>query len=156
MIAPKRLKLRIAAPLKLRRLASVIAVCWGAGWDSTAMLIEMVKRGIRPAIITFADTGAEKQGTYDFIPVFTQYLLDHGFPKPIICDYKGLGAECAERYMKAARQTVARLGLSLSPARVDRLGRLYGNMVANHTMPSITFGKKGCSVKWKLTAQEYQ
>src|SRR5690349_11364520 len=64
-----------------------VCVCWGAGWDSSAMLIEMERRGERPDLITFADTGGEKPGTYAFIPTFTEWLLDHDFPAPVVCEY---------------------------------------------------------------------
>ena len=52
----------------------------GESCPSTAMLIAMFKRGIRPDIITFADVGGEKPGTYEFIPLFTQWLRDRDFP----------------------------------------------------------------------------
>lgn len=130
------------------------AVCWGGGWDSTAMLIRMWMMGWRPDVITIADTGGEKQGTYDFIPIFIQWLIERDFPKPIICTYKPK-EKTHERYLKATQNTVRRLGLKLSDERVERLARLYGNMVANDTLPGIAFGPKSCSIKWKVEAQEF-
>jgi hypothetical protein len=130
-----------------------VAVCWGAGWDSTAMLIEMERRGERPDVITFADTGAEKPDTYAFLPVFAQWCRDHAFPEPIVCVYEPKDAT-QERYRNAVVETTNRLGLKLDAAALDRLGRLYGNMVANETLPGIAFGPKSCSIKWKLEAQE--
>ena len=44
---------------------SGVVVCYGGGVDSTAMLIAMRDQGIRPDLITFADTGAEKPETYE-------------------------------------------------------------------------------------------
>ena len=38
--------------------------------------------------------------------------------------------------------------------RSDRIARLFGNMVANETVPRIAFGMKTCSIKWKVEAQE--
>lgn len=140
-----------------------IAVCWGAGRDSTAMLIEMERRGIRPALITFADVGGEKNrpdpqqgdqiGTYDFIPIFSQWCEDHDFPRPTVCEYRPK-ADTRERYLESTRAVIDRLGLSIDEPHVERLARLYGNMVANDTMPGIAFGPKSCSLKWKLEAQE--
>jgi hypothetical protein len=46
------------------------------------------------------------------------------------------------------------MNLQLPAATVQRLSRLYGNMVANDTLPGIAFGPKSCSIKWKLEAQE--
>ena len=40
-----------------------LAVAYGSGVDSTAMLIEFVRRGILPDLILFADTGGEKPKT---------------------------------------------------------------------------------------------
>jgi hypothetical protein len=57
-----------------------LIVSYGAGRDSTALLIEMHRRGMRPDAIVFANVGSEKRASYDFIPVFHQWLLDHGFP----------------------------------------------------------------------------
>jgi hypothetical protein len=132
---------------------STIAVCWGAGWDSTAMLIEMERRGIRPDVITFADVGAEKPGTYDFIPVFSQWLRDHSFPAPLICEYKPQEKTTA-RYREAVIKVADENGIALTAIQLQRLSRIYGNMVANETLPGIAFGMKSCSIKWKVEAQE--
>lgn len=129
------------------------AVCWGAGWDSTALLIELQRRGERPALITMADVGGEKPGTYAFIPVFRQWLLDHDFPEPVICHYQPQDAT-QQRYLEAVDDVACQLGLRLTEQGRLRLGRLYGNMVANDTLPGIAFGPKSCSIKWKVEAQE--
>lgn len=128
-------------------------VCWGAGWDSSAMLIEMVRRGERPALITFADVGAERSGTYGFLPLLSQYLRDHDFPEPVTCEYL-MGGPTEQRYRHAACRAARELGIELSAEQIWRLARLYGNMIANSTLPSQAFGRKGCSVKWKIEAQE--
>lgn len=119
------------------------------------MLIKMAQLGIRPDIITFADVGGEKPGTYEFIPVFTEWLKDQDFPEPLICRYQPL-EETNRRYVEATREGVARLGISLDELRLQQLAGLYGNMVANDTLPGIAFGPKSCSIKWKLEAQEPQ
>ncbi len=140
------------------------AWCWGAGWDSTAGIIEDVRRGRQIDLITFAHHGGEKRrpdpelgeqvGTYEFIPIFTEWLRDHGYPEPTICQYRPLPAT-RERYAAAAREVVERLDLtSISEEHIECLAGIYGNMVANFTMPSIAFGGKSCSVKWKIEAQE--
>jgi hypothetical protein len=117
------------------------------------MLIEMEKRGLRPDLITFADTGGEKPGTYAFIPVFQEWLRDHDFPEAVVCRYQPQPLTHA-RYLGAVRDLARRLGLKLSEARLRQLAGLYGNMVANDTLPGIAFGPKSCSIKWKLEAQE--
>ncbi len=117
------------------------------------MLIEMERRGVRPDLITFADVGGEKTGTYEFIPVFTQWLLDHGFPAPVTCTYQPKEVT-KDRYRKAVLEVTDRLGIELDEVRLNRLSGLFGNMVANDTLPGIAFGPKSCSIKWKLEAQE--
>lgn len=130
-----------------------LAVCWGAGWDSSAMLIEMERRGQRPDLITMADVGGEKRGTYAFMPVFAQWCRDHDFPEPTICEYKPMETTAA-RYRAAVVDVAKSLGIQLSELEISRLSRLYGNMVANDTLPGIAFGPKSCSIKWKIEAQE--
>ena len=140
------------------------AVCWGAGRDSTAMIIDDWRRGIPIDFITHADTGGEKRrpdplqgdqvGTYEFIPIFAEWCRDHIGIEPTICTYQPL-PQTHERYAAAARAVVERLDLqTITEEDIQRLAGIYGNMVANDTLPSIAFGGKGCSVKWKIEAQE--
>ena len=46
-----------------------IVVSYGGGTNSTAMLCGFVNRGIAPALITFADTGAEMPHTYQHVEI---------------------------------------------------------------------------------------
>lgn len=63
--------------------------------------------------------------------------------------------ETHARYAAAAREVVERLNLhSITEDDIQRLAGIYGNMVANETLPGIAFGMKTCSVKWKIEAQE--
>lgn len=138
--------------------------CWGAGWDSTAGIILDVEAGRPIDLITFADVGGEKRfpdrklgeevGTYEFIPIFTEWLTARGQPAPLICVYQPR-PETHARYQAAVVDIANRLQLrTLDDATLSRLARLYGNMTANDTLPGIAFGQKSCSVKWKLQAQE--
>ncbi len=106
-----------------------IIVAWGAGVDSTAMLIEMVARGERIDMVLFADTGAEKPETLAFIPIFRAWLAAHGVPSEIV------------RY---------------APRRFKNwpaYRTLTENLVTNGTLPSIAFGRGTCSQKWKVAPQ---
>jgi hypothetical protein len=49
-------------------LDSPLVVAYGLGVDSTAMLIEFVRRGIRPDLILFADIGGETSETFARVP----------------------------------------------------------------------------------------
>lgn len=106
-----------------------ICVCCGVGVDSIAMLIGLQQRGIRPDLITFADTGSEKPQTYLYIPILRQWLRDVGFPELVV-----------------VRKT---------PPIAD-YDSLHGNCLANQTLPSIAFGfqRKSCSLKWKKGPQD--
>lgn len=49
--------------------AQPLVVAYGMGVDSTAVLVGLQQRGIRPDLILFADTGDEKPATYAYLPV---------------------------------------------------------------------------------------
>lgn len=104
-----------------------LKLSYGLGVDSTAILVGWQKRGIRPRIITFADTGAEKPGTYAFLPVINEWLRDVGFPEVTVVKYQ--------------------------PVRAP-YDTLEGNCLSNETLPSLAFGFKSCSIKFKREPQE--
>ena len=64
-----------------------LVVAYGLGVDSTAMLIEFARRGVRPDLILFADTGGEKPETYTYLPVIQEYLARAGFPAVVTVRY---------------------------------------------------------------------
>lgn len=47
-------------------------VSYGAGMNSTAMLVEMVRRGEECAAVVFADTGGERPETYEHLMNITR------------------------------------------------------------------------------------
>jgi 3'-phosphoadenosine 5'-phosphosulfate sulfotransferase (PAPS reductase)/FAD synthetase len=104
-----------------------ICVCCGVGVDSIAMLIGLYERGIRPDLITFADTGSEKPETYLYVPILRQWLERVGFPDLVVVR-------------------------NLSPIAGHK--SLYNNCFNNQTLPSIAFGMKSCSLKWKKQPQD--
>jgi hypothetical protein len=103
-----------------------ILVAYGVGRDSTAMLIEMQRRSIRPDAILFANTGGEKRATYDFLPVMNRWLARHDFPEVTVVNYTP----------KTAPYTT-----------------LEGNMVLNATLPGAAFNKHSCAMKFKVDPQ---
>ena len=130
-----------------------MALCYGGGVNSSALLIQMVQRGMRPDLITFADVGAERRLTYQFLPMMDAYLRDHGFPPITVCAYTPKPKTLA-KYRAGVLDVIKRLGLTVDAIGIARLSRLYGNMVANRTLPGQAFNIKSCSFKWKLEAQE--
>jgi hypothetical protein len=108
---------------------SGIVVCYGAGVDSTAMLLAMHDQGIRPDLITFADTGAEKPETLEQVTKMNTWLASKGWPLVTTCKK-----------------------ITLDTTPYDDLG---GNCSHNETLPSLAFGMKSCSIKWKQGPQDY-
>ena len=51
------------------------------------MLIEMQKRGVIPDLILFADTGGELPQTYEFVNIFSDWLVKHDMPEVITVKY---------------------------------------------------------------------
>lgn len=108
---------------------SPVIVCFGGGVDSTAMLCILKREGIRPDLITFADTGGEKPDTYQHVRRFDQVLDSWGWPRVTWCRKR-------------------------TTDRVD-YNDLAGNCEDNETLPSLAFGMKSCSIKWKQGPQDY-
>lgn len=55
-----------------------IICSYGAGINSTALIIEAFKRGTPPDLILFADTGSEMPHTYQFLDQFDTWLRLRG------------------------------------------------------------------------------
>lgn len=105
-----------------------VVVSFGAGVDSTAMLVALRAAGIRPALITFANTNAEKPESLAHLARMNQVLAAWGWPLIQIC----------------RKVPMAATGYS----------DLEGNCLANETLPSLAFGMKSCSIKWKQVPQD--
>jgi hypothetical protein len=95
------------------------------GVDSTAMLVWLHEAGIRPDVITFADTGSEKPETYAYLPVIQAWCERVGFPQ-----------------------------ITVIKNRSKKYDSLEANCLTNSTLPSLAFGMKGCSLKWKVEPME--
>jgi hypothetical protein len=104
-----------------------LCVACGLGVDSVALLVGLWRRGIRPALITFADVGNEHPETYAYLPVLNAWLRSVGFPEVTV---------------------VRRPATKAAPYRT-----LEENCLANATLTSLAFGGKGCSLKWKTAPQ---
>jgi hypothetical protein len=104
-----------------------LVVAYGLGVDSTAMLVEFARRGVRPDLILFADTGGEKPETYAYLPVMQRYLAGVGFPPVVTVRYEPRRA----------------------PYRT-----LEGQCLHTGTLPSLAYGGKSCSIKYKRVPQD--
>lgn len=106
----------------------LIVLCFGAGVDSTAMMVALKAAGLRPHAITFANTGGEKPESLAHIERINAVLLDWGWPQVSVC----------------AKVPLASTGYT----------DLFGNCLQNETLPSLAFGMKSCSIKWKTAPQD--
>jgi len=103
-----------------------LVVAYGLGVNSTAMLVEFVNRDIRPDMILFADTAGEKPETYAYMPVIQRYLKTMGFPQVNTVRYEPV---------RAAYRT------------------LEEQCLHTKTLPSLAYGGKSCSLKYKKSPQ---
>ena len=99
-------------------------VSYGGGTNSTALLIECVKRGIEIDLILFADTGGERPHTYKYVDIFSEWLLNNGMPEIIKVKKAGNGETLEE------------------------------NCIRCNMLPSIAYGYKSCSHKYKIQPQD--
>jgi hypothetical protein len=106
----------------------LLAVSFGAGVDSTAMLVALKAASLRPDLITFADTGGEKPSTLLHVERMNAVLESWGWPLIDTC-----------------RKV---------PMATTGYHDLYGNCWSNETLPSLAFGMKSCSIKWKQVPQD--
>ena len=99
-------------------------VSYGGGTNSTAMLIECVKRGIKVDLITFADTGGEKPHTYTYVDMFSKWCVENGLPEITKVKKAGNGETLEE------------------------------NCLRMNMLPSLAYGFKSCSHKYKIQPQD--
>lgn len=105
----------------------VLVVCCGIGTDSIGMLIAMKERGVRPDLVQWADTGSERNHTYEYINILIKWLDDNDFPPLLI-----VRLVCP----KAGHES------------------LFAQLWNTEQLPSPAFHKNhSCPVKWKITPQ---
>lgn len=98
---------------------------FGGGLNSTAYGVKWVVDGyVPPDLILFADTGNERPEVYEHIKRFSDWLVSHGFP-PITVTRKGGRPETLEESCLRLRH-----------------------------LPSLAYGGKSCSHKFKIEPQE--
>lgn len=111
-------------------LGRPLILSYGMGIDSTAALVGWAALGIRPEMILFADVGDEKPETYSYLNTINAWLERQQFPQVRVLHYR-------PRRFKCGPYTT-----------------LFGNCWQNHTLPSLAFGRKACSNKWKIAVMD--
>lgn len=104
----------------IRRQPRVAA--WGAGVDSTAMIIQLAALGQPPDVVLMAETLSERPETDAYVPIFRDWMDAHGIENHLV------------RY---------------EPKRFKHWPAYYSlleNLLTNGTLPSISFGRHSCSL----------
>lgn len=99
-----------------------LVVAFGGGVNSTAMIVKMRDKGMKPDLILFADTGGERPETYETVDTVSAWCVANGFPAIV---------------------TVKAPNVSLEEDCLKR-----------NALPSIAYGFKSCSQRWKLQPQQ--
>jgi len=102
-------------------------VAYGGGTNSTALLVECVNRGIPVELILFADTGGERPETYEYVQLFSDWLVSHGLTGII---------------------SVNRVNKEQEPRYLEQ------DCIDGEMLPSIAYGFKACSQKYKRQPQD--
>lgn len=105
-----------------------LVVSYGAGVDSTALLVGLRARAVRPDLILFADPGSEWPETYAYLLTMQAWLDRQGWP---------------------AIQVVR----TQPPKRIRTASFVYTTLeeqcLATRTLPSLAYHRRSCSLKWK-------
>lgn len=102
-----------------------IVVAYGGGTNSTAMLCGLRERDIRPALILFADTGGELPHTYEHLRLMSDKCQE----------WWGLPIETVFKTYKGEFEGLER------------------ECIRKQQLPSLAYGYKACSMKYKLEPQ---
>ena len=100
----------------------MLIINYGAGLDSTGVLVGLHQRGVTPDVIIFSDTGAEQPHTYAYLDVMDAWCERVGFPKITRVKY--------------------------APVRAPYT-TLEGKCLSNETLPSLAFGGHSCALVFK-------
>ncbi|WP_298842228.1 hypothetical protein [uncultured Salinicola sp.] len=108
-----------------------VAVAWGAGVDSTAMIIEMHRRGEPIDIVLHALTKWENALTDRYVEYFTQWMDQQGIPNARVQNYPK----------------------RIKPG-VPMFDGLYEKCLAYSVLPGVALGYHTCAAWAKLTPQK--
>lgn len=108
-------------------MKSPLVIAYGAGVDSTAMLVGLHQRHEKPDLILFADTGSERPETYAYIATINAWLIARGWPTVTVVK----NASPKAGYTSLEHQ--------LNTLRV---------------LPALAYGAHQCSLVWKVAPQQ--
>lgn len=102
-------------------------LCYGGGVNTVAMLLECQEQGIVFDAILFADPGSEWKASYEYTKMMNEWCIKNGQPEITIVKQVNKGGEF--------------IGL-------------YNYSILSKTLPSIAYGFKSCSLKFKRFPQD--
>lgn len=112
-----------------------LLVSYGGGVNSVAMLLVLHEHGIRPRAITMADPGSERAATVAFRDgPMREWCARVGFP---------------------AIEVIERRLIGQTRPRAWRLETLYDECLRINSLPSVAYGWKKCSAKFKAEPQRW-
>lgn len=107
-------------------MSAPVVLSYGAGVDSTAMLVELCSTGRAPDLVIKAETGSDKPENDEYTELMADWLARRGV-----------------RFERVA----------YVPKRFAHWPPYYSlveNVLTNGTLPSISLGRHSCSLKWKV------
>lgn len=107
-------------------VAPFLGVNFGGGVNSTALLLTLYDRNIRPDWVLFADTGSERPETYENVRRVSRWCYEVGFPFEIV------------RWIR----------------KDDTFESIHDNCLRTGYLPSKAYGYSGCTFKWKIAPME--
>ena len=108
------------------RSSDLLAVSYGGGTNSTAMLCGFRERGIKPDLILFADTGAEMPHTYEYLKVMQDRVRE----------WWGMEIAVVRKLYQGEHEG------------------LEGQCLRRKELPGLAYGHKSCSIKYKGEPQD--
>lgn len=121
---------------------------YGAGVDSTAILVGLMQRNEDVDLITFGDTGGEHPETYAYLDTMDEWLEEHCYPT--ITRVRKFGAEKGEIFEGSI---VTHKPHSRPSAYGPGYTTLEGLNLQNQTLPSPAYGQHTCTETFKITPQ---
>lgn len=103
-----------------------LTVAYGGGKNSKAMLALFAEKGIRPVFIQFADTGGELPETYEDVAKMDEWVQREW----------GIRIDVVRKLYQGSFEG------------------LEGNCIRKRCLPGLAYGKKSCSMKYKIEPQE--
>src|ERR1039458_4585051 len=109
------------------KLGAPLIVADGMGVDSTWMLMLMKMAGITPDKIQFSNTGSEKPETYQYLANRRAWLARNNFP---------------------AQEMVQKKIVRVQDQSLE------DQCIRTASLPSLAYGGKTCSLKWKAAVMD--